>query len=176
MTKGFVAFSSMSGETLDRITIDPILDTHNKSSNRFLVRYQNQTSQLLLQSSQRKHESESELWIYVEFPEDVANMCLLKESAKIFVCTKTQLSFLGYASHSPRHWYSIQSEGAKQMRLNLQNHAKVPSPVLFPVYSSIPIYSRAAETSNLDISNISLDNCRRIPWNEDEAQAEVILI
>ena len=174
-SSGFVAFASASGKQLDRIVIKPILDINNISTDHFLVKYGNQTSQLLVKTLHQNFESKNLFWIYIEYPEDKGNMCLMKESAKIFVCTDTQLSFLGYASHSPRYWYSIRSKGAKRMRLELHNQTAVPTPVLFPVYSSIPIYSRADESSNLDISNISLDNCRRIPWERDEAPAKVIL-
>ena len=177
-TTGFIGFTSMSGMLLDGIYIDPILDAFNVSTNRFSVRYENQTSQLLFSSSSGgiiEPNSQSVFWIYIEFPEDVGNMCLLKENAKIFVSTENQLSFLGYAVHSPRYWYSIRVHGVKQMRMGLQNHAEVPTPVLFPVYSSIPVYSRSVETSNLDITNISFDNCRRIQWAHEKAQTEVVL-
>ena len=174
-SSGFVAFSSSSGKQLDCIVIKPILDINNISTDHFLVKYGNQTSQLLVKASNQNYESKHLFWIFIEYPEDKGNMCLMKESAKIFVCTDTQLSFLGYASHSPRYWHSIRSKGVKRMRLELHSQTAVPTPVLFPVYSSIPIYSRADESSNVDISNISLDNCRRIPWERDEAPAKVIL-
>ena len=172
---GFVALYSKTGKMLDRINFEPKLNVQNESSNQFRITYENQTSKLSIRSTQQDARTGRSFWIYIEFPEDVSNMCLMKESAKIFVSTNTQISFLGYASHSPRHWYSIQTKGASQMRLELQRQTRAPAPVLFPVYSSIPIHSVDSETSNLDISNISLDNCRRIPWEREEVHTEVIL-
>ena len=174
-TKGLIAFTSMSGKILDRIAINPILNSHNILTDRFLVSYRNQTSQLLFSSSRSGYNSRKLFWIYIEFPENINEMCMLQENAKVFVCTENQLSFLGHASNNPRYWYSVKLEGAKQMRISLQNHVELTTPILFPVYSSIPVYSSTADQSSLDISNISLDNCRRIPWAPVEDKSKIVL-
>ena len=184
-TKGFISFVSESGIRLDRIEIEPILDTYNNSTtDQVLVKYGLQSSQLFLTpkasfSNANYQKSNIGFWIYVEFPQDVNKMCSLEENAKIFIYTKSQLSFLGHILHNPRYWYGIEQNGANQIRASLQNDltAEIPPPIFYPGYSSIPSYSgTGAKRSIFDTSFTSSNICHRIPWANEEAQSERVIL
>ena len=173
--EGSISFITMSGETLDRVKINRIFD--NSTNNSFSVKYGAQKSLFTSSSSTNPNERRlvNILWIYIEFPENVNDMCLLKENAKLYVFTTSEMSFLGYMAINPRYWYAIKMKGAVQMRMAIQRDVELPAPVLFPVYSSIPVYSRTAGNSNLEISNVSFENCRRIRWKQEESRYKIAL-
>ena len=184
-TKGFISFVSESGIRLDRIEIEPILDAYNNSTtDQVLVKYGLQSSQLFLTpktsfSNRNYKKSNIRFWIYVEFPKDVNMMCSLEDKAKIFIYTKTQLSFLGHILHNPRYWYGIEQNGANQIRVSLENDltTEIPPPIFYPGYSSIPLYSgNAAKRSIFDTSYTSSNNCHRIPWAKEEVESERVIL